>query len=124
MQPRTSLLVLAGVIGLGAPCLYASDWPRWRGVNADGISTETGWLGRWSGSGPKQLWKANVGTGYSSLAVADERAFTMGHNDGKDTVFCFDANSGKELWRYSYEAKLDDHYYEGGPSATPTVDGD
>jgi outer membrane protein assembly factor BamB len=41
-----------------------------------------------------------------------------------DTVFCFDAATGKTIWSHAYEAKLDPKYYAGGPSGTPTVDGD
>jgi outer membrane protein assembly factor BamB len=47
-----------------------------------------------------------------------------GKSANQDTVFCFDAATGRELWRHAYSEKLDPHYYEGGPSATPTVDGD
>ncbi len=56
--------------------------------------------------------------------MADGRVFTTGHADGQDTVFCFDAVTGKEKWKHSYPADLGDKYYEGGTSATPTIDGD
>lgn len=102
----------------------AADWPRWRGPDANGISKETGWSAQWPAEGPKQLWKAKVGIGFSSVSVSKGRVFTMGNVTDKDTVFCFDANTGKEVWKFSYPEKLDPKYYEGGPSATPTVDGD
>lgn len=91
----------------------------------NGISTETGWQANWPDDGPKQLWKAEVGTGFSSMAVSQGRVYTMG-NDGEktDTVYCFDAATGAGVWKHSYASPLDPHYYEGGPSATPTVDGD
>ena len=47
----------------------------------------------------------------------------MGHADGKDTVWCFDTATGKEVWKHSYPAELGDKYYEGGTTGTPTVDG-
>jgi len=65
-----------------------------------------------------------VGIGFSSFAVADGRVFTTGHADGKDTVFCLDAATGKEKWKHSHAADLGDKYYEGGTSATPTVAGE
>jgi len=65
-----------------------------------------------------------VGTGFSSVAVADKRLFTLGNQAATDTVFAFDALSGKEIWKHSYLCPLDDKYYEGGPGSTPTVDGD
>lgn len=100
-----------------------TDWPRWRGANYDGISTETGWFGGWAKAGPKRLWEASVGTGFSSFAVANGRVFTMGNVKDVDTVFCFDAKTGKEIWKKSYACPVDPNNYEGGPGATPTVDG-
>src|SRR6185503_16676906 len=67
------------------------------------------------------LWRAAVGTGFSSISIKDSRAYTMGNHDDRDTVRCLDANSGKELWKHAYAAKLGPQYYEGGPGATPTV---
>jgi len=102
----------------------AADWPRWRGPDANGISKETGWTTRWPAEGPKRLWTAKVGIGFASFSVANGRVYTTGNTDNTDTIFCFDANTGKELWKHSYPEKLDAKYYEGGTSATPTVDGD
>lgn len=103
--------------------LNAADWPRWRGPDLNGISRETGWATKWPASGPKQLWKTSVGIGFSSMSVSQGRVYTIGHANGSDTIYCFDAKSGAPVWKFSYAAKLDDKYYEGGPSATPTVDG-
>jgi len=82
---------------------------------------EKGWLGEWPGGQPKLLWKANVGTGFASLAVANGRAYTLGNSGKEDTVYCFDAASGTEVWKHSYAQELDPKYYEGGPGSTPTV---
>ena len=100
----------------------AADWYRWRGPDLNGISKEKNWQTEWPAEGPKKLWKASVGTGFSSFAVSHGRVYTMGNASGTDAVFCFDANTGREIWRHSYPAPLDPKYYEGGTSATPTVD--
>lgn len=102
----------------------ADDWPCWRGPDHNGISKEKGWSTSWPSDGPKQLWKASVGTGFSSVSVAGGRLFTLGNRDETDTVYCFEAESGKSLWKHSYSCPLDPIYYEGGPGSTPTVDGD
>ena len=102
----------------------ADDYPRYRGANFNGIATEKNWLGAWPDGSPKRLWKKNVGTGFSSLAVAAGKLFTLGNAAKQDTVFALDANTGAELWKHSYAEELDPKYYEGGPSATPTVAGD
>ncbi|MCU0785192.1 MAG: PQQ-binding-like beta-propeller repeat protein [Verrucomicrobia bacterium] len=102
----------------------AADWPRWRGPDLNGISQETGWSAKWPAGGPKQLWKASVGIGFSSVSVSQGRVYTSGHANNTDTVYCFDAKTGAPVWTFPYAAKLDPKYYEGGPSATPTADSD
>lgn len=115
--------ILAGLIGLGQAAI-AGDWPKWRGPNEDGISTEKDLRTDWDANPLKKLWTAEVGTGFSSVSVSGGRLYTMGHAGGKDTVHCLDAVSGKSLWKHEYAAALDPNLYEGGPNATPTVDGD
>ena len=104
--------------------LRADDWPHWRGSDGNGISKEKRWSATWSKEGPKQLWKANVGFGFSSISIANGRAFTMGNRDDQDTVYCFDAATGDVKWKHSYACPLDPRFYEGGTLSTPTVDGD
>lgn len=108
---------------LCANVTLAGDWPQWRGPNRDGTSKETGWTAEWTGE-PKIAWKAKVGLGFSSIVVSGGKAATVGHAEGEDTVFCFDALTGKEIWKHSYPAELGDKYYEGGTTGTPTFDGD
>jgi len=97
----------------------AADWPHWRGPDFNGISSE---------SVPAQLpeklpvlWRAQVGTGFSTVSVVGDRVLTMGNTDEKDTVWCLSAESGKVLWKHTYDCELDPRYYEGGPAATPTI---
>jgi outer membrane protein assembly factor BamB len=117
-------LVAAFVAVSGVFSLSANDWPHWRGPDRNGISIETGWKSQWPSAGPAMAWKAQAGLGFSSVVVTEGRAFTAGHADEKDTVFCFDANTGKVLWKHSYPSELGDKYFDGGTTGTPTVDGD
>lgn len=127
MPGRTGcLLRLLLVFGctLAVVPVDAADWYRWRGPDLNGISQETGWSTTWPAAGPKQLWRARVGVGFTSITVANGRAYTMGNQKDRDTVYCFDAATGREIWQHTYACKLDPKYYEGGPGGTPTVDGD
>jgi outer membrane protein assembly factor BamB len=101
----------------------AADWAQWRGPHRNGVSDEKGWSSSWGAAGPRVLWKANVGLGFASFTVADGRVSTTGNAGNTDTVFCFDAVTGKQIWKQSYPADLGDKYYEGGTSGTPAADG-
>lgn len=108
------------VVSLAAIPADAADWPQWRGPNrnsvgeAISVSEETPL---------KEVWRAEVGTGFSSLVVSDGRLVTMGNRDDHDVVTCLDAESGRTLWEFRYECPLDPNLFEGGPTSTPTVDG-
>lgn len=115
---RMTILVLAAC--LSAPLLGA-DWPNWRGPDYDGISIETGWNPK-ALENPDIAWTAEIGIGFSTISVANGKAYTVGNiNKETDVVYCFDALTGKELWRHEYPEPLAPKSYEGGTSATPTV---
>lgn len=115
--------LLAVLFILAAPVCKVSgaDWYRWRGPDLNGISSETGWQEKWPAEGPKQLWKASVGTGFASFSVSRGRVYTMGNTKDSDITSCLDAQTGEVLWRHSYPAALDPNSFEGGPCATPAV---
>jgi outer membrane protein assembly factor BamB len=120
MVPR--FLALAAVLGLSSAAL-AADWPCWRGPDHNGISKETHWRDTWPAGGPPIAWRASVGTGFSSFAVSRGKLYSLGNTDDQDTVPCLDAATGKEVWKHSYDAPRDPKAFEGGPTATPAVDG-
>ena len=100
----------------------AQQWTQFLGPNGNG--TIDGEISeKVQKSGPKTLWKAQIGTGCSSFVIAEGRAFTIGNKDDTDTVWCFNAENGKVLWKKEYPEELAPKYYDGGPGATPTVDG-
>jgi len=109
---------------LAAPgLLVAADWPNYRGANYDGISSETGWRAALPESGVVE-WRASLGWGFASMAVRNGQVYATGNVDDLDIVYCLDATTGKERWRQSYPCPRLAKQHEGGPSATPTVEGD
>lgn len=110
-------VTLMMVLGGSARSL-AADWPNYRGPDYDGISRESGWQGA-----PAIAWKASLGWGFASMAISDGRVYAMGNVDDNDILYCFDATTGKELWKQSYPCPLYKKMHEGGPAATPTVEG-
>lgn len=117
--------VLASIAGFVMyQSLAADDWPNYRGPNHDGISAESRWNDHFSEGGPRIAWRSNVGVGFSSVAISDGLVFTLGNSDDQESLFCIDAQTGKHHWKHSYECSLDDRFFEGGPTSTPTVNGE
>ncbi|MFQ5633483.1 MAG: PQQ-binding-like beta-propeller repeat protein [bacterium] len=97
------------------------DWPQWRGPNRDGVSAETGILKKWPVAGPKVMWRVASGDGYSSMSVADGKLYTAWGDGNWSYLYCFDAATGKQLWRH--KLGTNPHIDQGrGPRATPTID--
>jgi outer membrane protein assembly factor BamB len=96
------------------------EWPQWRGADRDGLAGDTGLLKDWPEGGPRQEWKlAGMGGGFSSVAVAGGKIFTLGDRDGKCHLVAIDARKHTILWSTPFS----DGWGDGGPRSTPTVDG-
>ena len=71
-------------LALAVTASLAEDWPQWRGPKEDGISRETGLLAEWPEKGPAELWRVPLGSGFSSVTVVGDKAFTLyGTKEGK-----------------------------------------
>jgi len=113
------LCLLVALLSLVFPVFAeAADWPNWLGPAKNGVSQEVL---------PDEIkidspiWKAEVGIGSSSFSVANGSVYTMGHRDGKETVWKLSAKSGEVEGQYTYPAELMPSLHEGGPGSTPTV---
>jgi outer membrane protein assembly factor BamB len=106
-----------------AAAAVTTDWPQWRGLERNGRSAETALLQEWPEGGPPLAWKASgLGGGYSSVAVAGERIFTMGDLGDGQYVLALSRADGRQLWKTRVGETHEDQYL--GPRSTPTVDGD
>jgi outer membrane protein assembly factor BamB len=119
---------LSSLIVCAITCLpiqvYSEDWPNYRGPSHNGISKETDWTNQWPDSGPPIVWRTNVGIGFSSMAVSRGHLFTLGNNQDEESLYCIDTLTGAIRWKHTYECAIDDRFFEGGPTSTPTVDQD
>jgi outer membrane protein assembly factor BamB len=119
MKDRTRYLALLFSLLVLCPAAFSQSpsWPRWRGPNGDGISTETNWNPKALKGGAKVVWKVDIGFGYSDVVIQGGRLYTMGLAEGKWTFHCLDAALGKQIWRWSLDSVQE-------PMSTPCVDGD
>jgi outer membrane protein assembly factor BamB len=122
-----------------SPAQFASterdDWPQWRGPNRDGLSPATGLSTSWPADGPRVVWKKHIGRGFSSLAIAGRRLYTMDEESpteaaeksstvpSQEAVVCLDAKTGNQIWRFRYANRYQERF-GSGPRSTPAVDGD
>ena len=120
----TAGIAFAGIFVIAAPARAAEEWPQWRGPRGDGISRETVPTTGWPKNGPRQLWSAKVGVGHSSPVIVGGRVYLFHLRGRQDTLTCFDAASGKQLWSGSASNGWNFAGKYPGSRATPTVDGD
>jgi outer membrane protein assembly factor BamB len=116
------LCLVSTVLVSAAPDSRSGEWPQWRGPNRDGVSKDTGLLTQWPASGPPLAWKATgLGAGFSSLAIAGGKIFTLGDREGSQQLIALNGNDGKILWTTRVGPVWEDQFL--GPRSTPTVDG-
>ncbi len=100
----------------------AADWPQWRGPQRDGISSETGLF---KAEQPfAEAWRVPLGSGFSGIAIADGRVFTMFAQGQDEFAICLDEQTGAERWRHRTGPYYRETQGGDGPRATPTVDGE
>ncbi|MBN2534414.1 MAG: PQQ-binding-like beta-propeller repeat protein [Spirochaetales bacterium] len=104
---------------------YIYNWPNFRGPVMDGISRETEWSFSRLDDEEAVKWEKDIGFGFAGITIYGSRLFTMGlekipgnNKEGNDTVYCFDVETGTELWRYSYVCTIGMH---PGPRTAPTI---
>ena len=104
-----------------SPAAGAFDWPRWRGSNLDGKSTEKGLLASWPSGGPPLAWQVEgLGTGFASVSVVGGKIYTMGRQGGTEHLMALSVADGSKLW----STPIGPGRTERGSNGTPTVDGD
>lgn len=98
-------------------------WLSWRGPEQTGVSRETGLPDKIAAE--QALWVADY-PGQSAPVIANGKLYAMGYvGEGPDLqegVTCFDAETGKQLWRHVYNDYLSDTIYLRYATASPAID--
>jgi outer membrane protein assembly factor BamB len=95
--------VVACVVLIGASCVFAQDWPQWRGPNRDGKAAGFTVPQTW----PKELaqkWQTKVGAGDSTPALVGGKLYVFTRRGADEVISCLDAATGKEGWSDKYAA--------------------
>jgi len=134
LRPRLIASLLFGVSIIGPA--RADDWPQWLGPRRDGVWREAGVVKAMPEGGLPVRWRAAVKGGYAGPAVANGRVYLADYDvreglvsndpgartllDGRERLLCFDAATGKLLWKHEYDCPYSISY-AAGPRCTPTV---
>lgn len=120
---KTRKLLLAGTIVLASVfSINAQDWPQYLGPERNSKSPQKNLLRTWPQSGPQVLWTTDVGIGFGGPVIKDGKAYLLDRDDKVgDKLRCLDMNTGKELWRFEYDAPGSVMF--PGSRSVPAIDG-
>ena len=109
-------------IVITAGCVFAQDWPQWRGPNRDGKVTGFTAPQTW----PEALvekWKTTVGSGDATPALVGDKLYVFSRQGEDEVTLCLDAGNGKELWqnKYAAQAVTGAASRHPGPRSSPAV---
>lgn len=97
-----------GTLPVAAAALPGA-WPRFKGANLDGISTETTPLAKsWGPQGPAQVWSLKLGQGHAGAAVLNGRVYILDYDEAAkaDTLRCLNLADGQQLWAQAYPVQI------------------
>lgn len=75
----------------------------------------------WDANKPKELWKQEIGAGWSAFSAANGYAVTMEQRGANELVTCYDIDTGEVMWFHEEETRLESPLGGVGPRSTPTI---
>lgn len=104
----------------------AQEWNQWRGPSRNGNVSDTNAPQTWPESF-REVWRVEIGEGYSSPVVANGRIFVNSRRDPDEVVTAINLADGKVIWTQKYPATFQKNQYAvqmaKGPNSTPLVAG-
>jgi len=115
-------VMLGCVILIGASCVFAQDWPQWRGANRDGKVTGFESPRQW----PTELklrWKTPVGSGDATPALVGDKLYVFTRQGDEEVTTCLEVERGEEQWmsKYAAQAVTGAAARHPGPRSSPAV---
>jgi len=113
-------VMLGCVILIGASCVFAQDWPQWRGANRDGKVTGFEAPERWV---LKEMWETTVGSGDATPALVGDKLYVFTRQGDSEVTTCLEVERGEEQWtnRYPAQAVTGAAARHPGPRSSPAV---
>lgn len=102
------------------------DYPQFLGPRRNAVDTDTRLDPDWQAHPPREVWRREVGSGWSSLAVVGDFVVTQEQLVAGEAVTCYELKTGNPVWKYDDSdavPRVDDLIGGDGPRATPTIAG-
>ncbi len=98
-----------------------SDFPAFLGPNRDNWVAGGQLAPTWAEQTPKQLWRRDVGLGWSSFSVVGPFAYTMEQREAQEMVVCYEIASGNPIWAHAENDRFSESMGGDGPRSTPAI---
>ncbi len=100
----------------------AADWPQFLGPTRNGVYSGPAIADAWPASGPRQVWKKDVGPGFSGPVVADGKVILFHRVGAQEVIEALQPATGATIWQFGYPTTYrDDFGFDEGPRAVPVV---
>jgi outer membrane protein assembly factor BamB len=118
---RQTVAVAILALAAGVPAI-AVDWPQFLGPDRNGTYSGPPLSETWGASGPKVVWRKQVGQAFAGPAVVQGRVLLFHRVGNEEVLESLDAKTGAPGWRYAYPTNYrDDFGFDEGPRAVPVV---
>ena len=108
----------------GASRLPFRDFSQFLGPDRNAILTGLKLEPDWETHPPREIWRRQVGEGWSAFAVQGAYAVTQEQHGPLEKVVGRDVRTGQVLWSHGASTRYQTALGGIGPRATPTIEGD